>query len=140
MSETRNLATILAADLYIRDSERGYAAVLLRLSGRRFADPKNPEPADVEITQDDLAGATNLSRVSVRTMLGRLAAGGARADRGTTVPTTAALSPSRDVSCLPALGGVLPSGNHRERQELDGEPAVLRDPMGSCRSTSDCRM
>ena len=39
MSETRNLATILAADLYIRDSERGYAAVLLRLSGRRFADP-----------------------------------------------------------------------------------------------------
>jgi hypothetical protein len=33
------------------------AAALLRLSGRRFADPENPTPVGVAITQDDLAGA-----------------------------------------------------------------------------------
>ena len=50
--------------------------MLLRLSGRRFADPEDPEPVDVSITQDDLAGAANLPRSSVRSMLGRLAARG----------------------------------------------------------------
>ena len=68
-----DIALTIAADLLIRDSERRCAAVLLRLSGRRLADPESPEPADVEITQDDLAAAANLSRSSVRTMLGRLA-------------------------------------------------------------------
>ncbi len=57
----------IAADLLIRDSERRCAAVLLRLTGHRSTDPEDPEPVD-------LAGAANLSRSSVRTMLGRLAA------------------------------------------------------------------
>ena len=64
----------IATDLTIRDSERRCAAVLLRLSGRRFADPEDIEPADVSITQDDLAGAAGLARSTVRIMLGRLAA------------------------------------------------------------------
>ncbi len=68
-----DIALDIAADLIIRDSERRCAAVLLRLTGRRFADPEDLEPVDVSITQDDLAGAANLSRSSVRTMLGRLA-------------------------------------------------------------------
>jgi CRP-like cAMP-binding protein len=71
-----NIALNLAADLLIRDSERRCAAVLLRLSGRRFVDPECPEPIDVSVTQDDLAGAANLSRTSVRSMLQRLTARG----------------------------------------------------------------
>jgi CRP-like cAMP-binding protein len=67
-----DVAVTIAADLLIRDSERRCAAALLRLSGRRFADPENPTPVGVAITQDDLAGAANLSRSSVKTMLGRL--------------------------------------------------------------------
>ena len=68
-----DLALNVAADLMIRDSERRCAAVLLRLSGRRFADPETPAPAEVDITQDDLAGAASLSRTSVKSMLARLA-------------------------------------------------------------------
>ena len=71
-----DIALDIAADLLIADSERRCAAVLLRLSGRRFADPDDPEPVDVRITQHDLAGAANLSRSSVQSMLGRLAARG----------------------------------------------------------------
>jgi CRP-like cAMP-binding protein len=88
-----DIALTIAADLLIRDSERRCAAVLLRLSGRRFADPDSPEPVDVEITQDDLAGAANLSRSSVRSMLGRLAERGLieQGYRGIAVPAPAAL-------------------------------------------------
>ncbi len=68
-----DIALDIAADLLIADSERRCAAVLLRLSARRFADSDDQEPVDLSITQDDLAGAANLSRSSVRTMLGRLA-------------------------------------------------------------------
>ena len=56
-----DIALDIAADLLIADSERRCAAVLLRLSGRRFADPDDPEPVDVTITQHDLAGAANLA-------------------------------------------------------------------------------
>jgi CRP/FNR family cyclic AMP-dependent transcriptional regulator len=61
-----------AADLLIRDSERRCAAVLLRLGGRRFAGPDDEEPVEVPVMQDELAGAANLSRNSVGTMLQRL--------------------------------------------------------------------
>ncbi len=71
-----DIALDIAADLLIADSERRCAAVLLRLSGRRFADPDDPEPVDVTITQHDLAGAANLSRSSVQSMLRRLASRG----------------------------------------------------------------
>src|SRR5271166_2182507 len=67
-----DVAVTIAADLLIRDSERRCAAVLLRLSGRRSADPEDPEPAEASITQADLAGAANLSLSSVKSMLGRL--------------------------------------------------------------------
>ena len=88
-----DIALNIAADLLIRDSERRCAAVLLRLSGRRFADPEDLEPVDVAVTQDDLAGAANLSRSSVKSMLGRLAARGLieQGYRGIVVRAPAAL-------------------------------------------------
>ena len=67
------LSQTVAADLLIRDSERRLSAVLLRLAGRRFAGPADSERAEVPITQDELAGAANLSRNSVGAMLHRLA-------------------------------------------------------------------
>jgi len=65
-----------AADLLIRDSERRCAAVLLRLSGRRFSGPDDSKPVEIPLTQTELAGAANLSRNSVGTMVKRLAARG----------------------------------------------------------------
>jgi len=50
--------------------------VLLRLGGLRFAGPDDTDPVEVPITQDDLAGAANLSLNSVGTMLHRLKARG----------------------------------------------------------------
>ena len=46
--------------------------MLLRLGGRRFAGPGDTEPVEVSITQSEFAGAANLSRNSVGTMLHRL--------------------------------------------------------------------
>lgn len=68
----------VAADLLIHDSERRCAAVLLRLGGRRFAEVGVDEPVDFDlsVTHDELAGAANLSRNSIGTMLRRLAARG----------------------------------------------------------------
>jgi CRP-like cAMP-binding protein len=71
-----DVAVIIAADLLIRDSERRCAAVLLRLNGHRFAGPEDQKATVVSITQDELAGAANLSRTSIKSMLGRLAARG----------------------------------------------------------------
>jgi CRP/FNR family cyclic AMP-dependent transcriptional regulator len=71
-----DVAVTIAADLLIRDSQRRCAAVLLRLSGRRFAGPDDTKPVEVPVTQDELGGAANLSLTSVRTMLGRLEARG----------------------------------------------------------------
>jgi CRP-like cAMP-binding protein len=88
-----DVAVNAAADLLIRDSERRCAAVLLRLSGRRFAGPEDDEATDVAVTQDELAGAANLSRSSVKTMLGRLAERGLieQGYRGVVVRAAAAL-------------------------------------------------
>lgn len=71
-----DVSQTIAADLLIRDSERRCAAVLLRLGGRRFAGPEDKEPVEIPVTQNDLAGAANLSRNSVGAMLQRLAARG----------------------------------------------------------------
>jgi CRP/FNR family transcriptional regulator, cyclic AMP receptor protein len=71
-----DVAQNVAADLLIRDNERRCAAVLLRLGGRRFPGPEDGAPVEVPVTQDDLAGATNLSRNSVGTMLKKLKARG----------------------------------------------------------------
>jgi CRP/FNR family transcriptional regulator, cyclic AMP receptor protein len=67
-----DIALNIAADFMIRDSERRCAAVLLRLGGRRFAGPDDEEPVDVFITQEELAGAANLSRNSAGAILKRL--------------------------------------------------------------------
>ena len=69
-----DVAQNVAADLLIRDSERRCAAVLLRLGGRRFPSPDDEQTVEVPVTQDELAGAANLSRNSVGTMLQRLRA------------------------------------------------------------------
>jgi CRP/FNR family cyclic AMP-dependent transcriptional regulator len=67
-----DVAQTVAADLLIRDSEQRCAAVLLRLGGRRFRGPGDEQSVDVPITQDELAGAANLSRNSIGTMVQRL--------------------------------------------------------------------
>jgi Crp-like helix-turn-helix domain len=60
------------ADLMIRDSDRRCAAALLRLAGCRYARPQDITPVEVPLTQNELAGAANLSRNSVGKMLQRL--------------------------------------------------------------------
>ena len=67
-----DVAQNVAADLLIRDSERRCAAVLLRLGGRRFPGSEDEQPVEIPVTQDELAGAANLSRNSISTMLQRL--------------------------------------------------------------------
>jgi CRP-like cAMP-binding protein len=74
--EYGDLTVTIAADLMIRDSERRCAAALLRLAGCRYAGPQDVTPVEVPLTQNELAGAANLSRNSVGTMLQRLATRG----------------------------------------------------------------
>jgi CRP/FNR family cyclic AMP-dependent transcriptional regulator len=70
--EYGDLTVTIAADLMIRDSDRRCAAALLRLAGRRYAAPQDVTPVEVPLTQNELAGAANLSRNSVGTILQRL--------------------------------------------------------------------
>jgi CRP-like cAMP-binding protein len=88
-----DVAVNVAADLLIRDSERRCAAVLLRLSGRRFAGDEDGAAVDVPVTQGELAGATNLSRNSAGTIVQKLKARGliALGYRGMTIRAPAAL-------------------------------------------------
>jgi len=88
-----DVSQTVAADLLIRDSERRCAAVLLRLGGRRFGGPDDKVPLEVSVTQNELAGAANLSRNSVSTMLQRLKARGliALGYRAMTIPSPATL-------------------------------------------------
>jgi CRP-like cAMP-binding protein len=74
--EYGDLTVTIAADLMIRDSERRCAAALLRLAGCRYANAQSATAVEVPLTQSELAGAANLSRNSVGTMLQRLAARG----------------------------------------------------------------
>jgi CRP-like cAMP-binding protein len=74
--EYGDLTVTIAADLMIRDSERRCAAALLRLAGCRYASPRDISPVEVPLTQNELAGAANLSRNSVGTLLQRLATRG----------------------------------------------------------------
>ncbi len=68
--ESAALAVQALSDLLIRDNERRCAAVLLRVAGCRGA---GNAPADANLTQDDLAQLSNLSRPTVSLILGRLA-------------------------------------------------------------------
>jgi CRP/FNR family cyclic AMP-dependent transcriptional regulator len=74
--EYGDIGVTIAADLMIRDSERRCAAALLRLAGCRYAGPQDVTAVEVPLTQNELAGAANLSRNSVGTMLQRLATRG----------------------------------------------------------------
>jgi CRP-like cAMP-binding protein len=74
--EYGDLTATIAADLMIRDSDRRCAAALLRLAGCRYPGALDAAPVEVPLTQNELAGAANLSRNSVGTMLQRLAARG----------------------------------------------------------------
>ena len=65
-----DISVTIAADLMLRD--RRCAAALLRLAGCRYARPQDVTPVQVPLTQNELAGAANLSRNSVGTMLQRL--------------------------------------------------------------------
>ena len=58
----------------IGNVDRRVAATELNTSAVRRS--QVPELADVEITEDDLAGAANLSRTTVRSVLGGLRLGG----------------------------------------------------------------
>jgi CRP-like cAMP-binding protein len=71
-----DISVTIAADLMIRDSDRRCAAALLRLAGCRQAGPQDATAVQVPLTQNELAGAANLSRNSVGTMLQRLATRG----------------------------------------------------------------
>jgi CRP/FNR family transcriptional regulator, cyclic AMP receptor protein len=71
-----DVTVTIAADLMIRDSERRCAAVLSRLAGCRHAGPQDVTAVEVPLMQNELAGAANLSRNSVGTMLQRLASRG----------------------------------------------------------------
>jgi CRP-like cAMP-binding protein len=71
-----DIAATIAADLMLRDSDRRCAAALLRLAGCRQASPQDETAVEVPLTQNELAGAANLSRNSVGTMLQRLATRG----------------------------------------------------------------
>ena len=88
-----DVAVNVAADLLIRDSERRCAAVLLRLSGRRFSGPDDGPMVDVPVTQGELAAASNLSRNSAGTIVQKLKARGliALRYRGMTIRAPAAL-------------------------------------------------
>jgi CRP/FNR family transcriptional regulator, cyclic AMP receptor protein len=61
------------ADMMIHDTGRRCAAILLRLSGRRFEDPDAARPVRLTLTQDTLAAMANASRSSVNPILRRLA-------------------------------------------------------------------
>ena len=67
-----DICATAAADLLIRDSQRRCAAVLLRLCGRRFPSSDDAAPVELLLSHDELAGAANLSRNSVGTMVQRL--------------------------------------------------------------------
>lgn len=68
-----DLLTTAAADAMITSSTQRCAATLLRLAGSRFDTPRSGGIRDVQLTQEALAGMTNLSRSSVSAILGKLA-------------------------------------------------------------------
>jgi CRP/FNR family cyclic AMP-dependent transcriptional regulator len=74
--EYGDIAINIAADMLIRGSERRCAAALLRLCGRRFPELEDAAPAEIPISQDELAAAANLSRNTTGDVLRKLAARG----------------------------------------------------------------
>jgi CRP-like cAMP-binding protein len=71
--ELTDIATNGFADLLLRDSERRCVAVLLRLSGCRFADSERDRSVEVQLTREELAAMSNVSRNTLGGILRRLA-------------------------------------------------------------------
>jgi hypothetical protein len=59
--EYGDLTVTIAADLMIRDSDRRCAAALLRLAGRRYANPEHVNPIEVPLTPNQLARGRPIS-------------------------------------------------------------------------------
>lgn len=74
--EYGDTAALIGADLLIADAEARVIAVLLRFAGLRRAAWAPEAPVQVPVTQQELAGAANLSRNWTGTILRRLAARG----------------------------------------------------------------
>jgi CRP-like cAMP-binding protein len=64
-----NMATAIAADMMIRDSNRRCAAALLNLANCRRGDPSSRPVLNAPLSQEELAAIANLSRTSVSTIL-----------------------------------------------------------------------
>ncbi len=76
LAEYGDISAMIASDLLIRQSDRRLAATILRFAGLRGLYPDQPEQVRIEVTQTELAEATNLSRNATGTILRRLAAKG----------------------------------------------------------------
>jgi CRP/FNR family cyclic AMP-dependent transcriptional regulator len=64
-----DLAISVSDDLMIRDPQIRATAILLRLSGCRGGHLDLPEPAEIDLSQEQLARMTNLSRTTLGEML-----------------------------------------------------------------------
>jgi len=66
-----HLETSLGAadDLLIRDYKKRFVAVLLRVGGCRKTTPPDAAPADIDVSQDDLAAMANMARTTVNAVL-----------------------------------------------------------------------
>jgi CRP-like cAMP-binding protein len=64
-----NTAMSAMSDLMIRDSKRRCIATILRIGNCRFEDCPEGLPADVPLSQEELAAMSNLSRTSVSRIL-----------------------------------------------------------------------
>jgi CRP/FNR family cyclic AMP-dependent transcriptional regulator len=60
-------------DLMIRDTEKRFVAVLLRLGGCRLSTGPSSVPIEVDVTQEDLAAMANVTRNTAGAILRRLA-------------------------------------------------------------------
>jgi CRP-like cAMP-binding protein len=71
-----NLATAIAADMMIRDSNRRCAAALLHVANCRRGEPPSAPVLGAPLSQEELAAIANLSRTSVSSILRELEADG----------------------------------------------------------------
>ncbi len=76
LAEYGDISAMIASDLLIRQSDRRLAATILRFAGLRGLYPDRPEQVRLEVTQSELAEASNLSRNATGTILRMLAAKG----------------------------------------------------------------
>jgi CRP/FNR family cyclic AMP-dependent transcriptional regulator len=76
LAEYGDISAMIASDLLIRQSDRRLAATILRFAGLRGLCPDHTEQVRIEVTQSELAEASNLSRNATGTILRKLAAKG----------------------------------------------------------------